>query len=480
MSSTAGIGRRAARLIGGSLDLLGLWWALLLVQPFVPRDAVLARADLAPWGMLTLGLAVLLRGRAVGDGPHPMLRVRRSGTDALLRRLGAALIPAALLCFYDAPATLSPERAGLGLALAALSAAGLALGRADGATAWNPGGHPAMSWAVLALLGPLGAGTAGLLRVMVSAPLGAGLLIGLGFGIGSLALGRPVHLSQRRAAGRRDHGPWRPRIFAILLAFTGPALALGLLLALGRAWVGDVGFELAFLASLFVTAWAAVVWPRPRPVARYCLLHELVPMGGRDEPAEEGARAFDAPPEGALRLDPLSVRRTRKIHSWLVPVQDARIGELDDPVRPLWRRQPSPLPSHVLGEAAFLPDPRSREPQDEEITVQLRGNRETAALRGGDVQSRRLVVLRAFPPPGVSRRGVARTWRWERRIPAASLQVVDAGTRALSLRDGDVLVLSTEGVARAFEVELGERVTAGQEPSPPRPPQLEDYCGVGL
>ncbi len=460
----------------GALPLLALWWALVVAQALVPRGSPLGREDLGPWCALTLGLAALLRGRSIGDGPHPMLRVRRARGEGLLRRVGAALSPAALLLWRDAGAGGALETLGLAAGLTALAALLLLLGRADGATAWDPQEGGGLGPLALMLGAPaLAFGLGALLPASAQLPL----LCGLGFGVVSLCLGRPQHSAQRRAAGRRDGRPWRRAAFPWLLALAGPSGVLALLLRLSEPLFGAPGFSLAMLASLCLCAWAAVIWPPPRVVARHCLLHEVVPAGGHDAPSEQGARAFDAPPEGALRLDPLSVRRTRQIHPWLVPVLDPRIGELDDPVRPLWDRDPQPLSSHVLGDAAFLPDPRTRAPQEERITVTVRGNRETTALRGGEVQTRRVVVLRAFPPPGGSRAGTPRTWRWERRVPAASLQVMDARTATLELMHGDILVLSSEGVARAFELEIGEAVRAGEEPQPPRPPQLEDYCEVG-
>lgn len=57
--------------------------------------------------------------------------------------------------------------------------------------------------------------------------------------------------------------------------------------------------------------------------------------------------------------------------------------------------------------------------------------------------------------------------------------MVDASTTELRLRDGDILILSTEGVARAFELEIGAQVLDRAEFGHQRPPQLEDYVGAG-
>ena len=42
------------------------------------------------------------------------------------------------------------------------------------------------------------------------------------------------------------------------------------------------------------------------------------------------------------------------------------------------------------------------------------------------------------------------TYRWQEALPEDALQVVDASTPTLRLRDGDLLVVSVEGVARAW------------------------------
>ena len=63
-------------------------------------------------------------------------------------------------------------------------------------------------------------------------------------------------------------------------------------------------------------------------------------------------------------------------------------------------------------------------------------------------------------------------------MPDATVQIVDANTETLTLTDGCVIVLSTEGVARAFELEIGAPVYELNEAIGFRPPQLEDYVKV--
>jgi hypothetical protein len=208
------------------------------------------------------------------------------------------------------------------------------------------------------------------------------------------------------------------------------------------------------------------------------VLHEIVPAAGRDPAADGVATAFDRPPSGALRLDPLGVKRIRVLHHWVVGVKDPRIEELDDPIRPLWPRLPPPLAHHVLGEAAFEPDPVTRLPQWRTITVRLEDQRDLVRLDQGNVQTRRLVVLRPFPSRGRGGAGAVPTYRWDPRLPAGTLQVVDATTDRLTLCDGDIVVLSTEGVARAYELEIGAPIEDWSALGGQRTPQLEDYVGV--
>jgi hypothetical protein len=58
------------------------------------------------------------------------------------------------------------------------------------------------------------------------------------------------------------------------------------------------------------------------------------------------------------------------------------------------------------------------------------------------------------------------------------VQTVDANTQRLLLTNGCVIVLSTEGVARAYELEIGAPVYQLNEAINFRPPQLEDYVKV--
>jgi hypothetical protein len=107
--------------------------------------------------------------------------------------------------------------------------------------------------------------------------------------------------------------------------------------------------------------------------------------------------------------------------------------------------------------------------------VHLGAGRDVTVIADKDVQTRRMVVLRPFPRGPDAQGETLRTYRWEEALPAGSVQVVDAATRTLSLRDGDLVVVSSEGVARAYRVEIGAPVGVDDAPVPMRLPQLEDY-----
>ncbi len=504
--STAARARRGA-------DLAGLWLATLLLQPILHTEHVLASNDLLPWAILTVSIAALLRGRRLGPGPHPQLRPRQVGLDRKLRRLLAAVVPVALLCWYrfgqslgrgelvDIASALSSRELPTTLGLAWLGAGtvgsilvgGLALlGREDGRTAWRPvvAGQRRLFWGICAALG-LASVVAGVVHGLAlgdpDVPERSNLrwvpeaaMLGLAFLGAGLSLGRPQAVAQRRAAGRRDGSAGSVLDSALLYALLGPSIMLWLTLQLVELVSRHtIGYESAYVVSLHVCAWAAVIWRQPVPTAVDVLLHEVAPTGGKEVAPTESAAGFDAPPEGALRIDPLRTRPTRSIHPWRVPVLRARISDLDDPVRPLWRSRRPPPAHHLLGEAAFELDPETGHPQWEEITVRLGAGRDVTVIRDQDVQTRRMVVLRAFPSGSPTESGgVGRTYQWEADLPPDAVQVVDAATRTLRLRDGDLIVVSSEGVARAFRVELGAPVGDDNGPMSPRLPQLEDYSAT--
>lgn len=470
-----------------NLDLVAAWIATVALHTVVPDDNILARLDLAPWFTLCMTLVAVLRAQPLGDPHHPSLSVRRASWSAMFGRLGFALAPLATLAVYDAAAgRVDPWGTHLlpviAVAICMVVAVLLTIGGAAGLTSWNPPG--ASTGVVWTLRGLLFLGIVVVIGYFNNSPVedgpgpGAAILLGAQF----LALGllpdRIQSYRQRRAAGRRDGKPHNPPAFRFLLAAFGPSLGLGLLILLHEALGMSVSFTQSTVVSLHVFAWAAVIWPPRVPVAVSCILHEVVPAGGGD-PAVGGAKAsFDLPAKGALRLDPLSIRRVSILHHWVVAVQDPRIEDFDDPVRLLWSRPSLPLPYHVLGEATFEPDTTTQLPQWHTITVRLDEQRDVGRLSEGNVQTRRLAVLRPFPSRRSGGLRPVRTYRWDKRVAPGALQVVDATTETIELRNGDLLVLSTEGVARAFELEIAAPIYAHDELAHRRGPHLEDYVGV--
>lgn len=483
--------------------LLGENWEIVLggiilscAQTIVPGDHPLADPTLMPWLMLCLSFTALLRARPLGDGPHPMLNERRSFFLGLFQRLAVTAIPGVVLALFLAARSFRTSLVGMDAGFgavglpAAIGVVGiivvtslLLMTQNHGRTAWDPPGintvflTVAYVGVVLGGVVVLGAASAMIGPDSLLAWLPQALTLGVAFLTVGLALGRVQNLRQRFAARRRDGGPYRPGFFRIALALLGPSLGLWVLLQLYVLLTGSVGFEQAWVLVFHVLSWSVVLWPARRPVAVHCLLHEVVPVGGADEPEPGTAASFEEAPEGALRINPIDLRRTRTIQAWTVPVRASRIEELDDPIRPLWSR-PAPLtPSHVLGEAAFEPDPATLAVQTERITLHLRGGADIASLSGG-AQVRRVVVLQPFPEPGESRRPRPRTYRWEPKVPAVCVQIVDAATQSIHMINGSILVLSTEGIARAYELEIGAPVYDWEEAMLQRPPQLEDYVAT--
>lgn len=494
------------RVISDNADLMALGWLLACAQTIVPLGHYFARADGAGWMTLAVSASAVLRGRSTGDGPHPMLVRRRASLDANLRRLSIILAPWNLLFLYDAarmiPSLLEAATAGklLRSELVPQTASYLAsafvltivqvflarVGRDDGATAWHPPGAKVLPWlfgAFACIVGSILAGLIGsdFIRSLspMTAAIGPATLLGGQFLYASLVTGRTQDIHQRRAAGRRDDQPYQIPIFQPALILIGPSLGLWLLQGLLQLFDRQMSFSDAYVVAIHAVTWAGLIWPRRPPVAVQCLLHELAPTGGHDAVATEAAEGFERPPEGALRLNPLTLKSTRAIHPWIVPVRSSRIDKLDNPARPLWNRPNSPIPTHVMGEVAFEVDPVTGMDQVERITIRLRGQQETAALNAGNAQSRRVVVLRAYPKAGESRRHRLATYRWEKGVPAVCVQAVTSDTESLTLEDGSVLIISIEGYARAYEVEIGAPLYASPELETFRMPQIEDYAAAG-
>lgn len=463
-------------------DLVALWAALLIGQALVPLDSPLGRDDLAPWFALCLGLAALLRARGLGLGAHPMLRPRQHRLGAYARRAALALTPVVLMGWMELARAGAPE-VGLAAALGTLVVLGLrAIGATHGQTAWRPDARrlwvPTLLIAITAVVFALGLGVVQRLSPAL-APAARAISIGLAFAATGLLDADPIHLRQRRAAGRLDGEVVRPELLPSALAFAGPALSWGVVDLLAIP-LGGVDFSQAYVAALHVVVWAGALWPRPEPVAIACLLHEVVPAGGADPGPAAGARPFEFPPEGALRVSPIRVRRTRLIHPWIVPVRGARIARFDDPVRPLWAARPPAMVAYALGEARFEPDPQTHAPQRQVITIAPRPSGAPGmpfVLDRGASTSWRLVVLRARSRP--RRRAVQGLYRWDDRLGQDAVQVIDPTTRRVELQDGDLIVVSADGVAYGYELELGAPIYERSAGETLRSPQIEDHVKAG-
>jgi len=492
-------------------DLAFLWVVSIVIQPHVSPETLVASDDLVPWAAGAVAVAAYIRGGRLGGGGHPQLRPRVTGLDRNIRRLTAALGPVALLCWYRSGQSLgrgdltdivaglqgrSQEAlAGLGwsgvgtLSLLLVAAMGV-LSRDYQRTAWRPkasktlrvlGFGGASFWLLAVLTGTLhGAMESGglLLHWTIFRWVPESVLFGVCYLAAGLVFERPTAWGQRWAAGRIDGRAVRLFGREYILALFGPMVTMWLTMQMVETVTKQmVGFESAFVVSLLALAWAGVVWKRPPPRAVDVLLHEVVPSGGREEIPDGVALDFNRPPEGALRIRPLRVRGTRSTHVWRVPVTQPRIDELDDPIRPLWRDKRDPPSHHLIGEAAFEPDSNGG-PQWNELTLRLGIGRDVTVLHDHDVQTRRMVIIRPFPPAADRQRsmqGTMRTYRWDEPFRPGSLQVVDGATRTLSLRDGDLIVVSSEGLARAYLVEFGRPVDTRRGRVELRLPQLQDY-----
>jgi hypothetical protein len=481
---------RISRGVSKNFDLILLWVLLIAIQPQISIEHILARPDLVPWLMFCLGCTVFLRGKRYGDGPHTSLTKRLSNYGAMYLKLGMIGTLIALVFWFDlgkgweivrSGSIESIKLIGLPVASSVVSLVLIYLGRGHEQTSWNPKGIPS---SLLWLFGSgsivaLAFGIGRLEKLQPEIPTEA-LLLGLGFLSVGLVVGRVQHLRQRFAAGTKDGRSYRPALFNYIFSTFGAALGLWALYFIQeQIGLGEkVSFEQAFVPAAFVVAWAGVVWSKPVPIAVTCLLHEIMPSGGGDKIVSTTASPFDQTPEGALRINPLQIKRILATHPWLVPVKASRVPELDDPIRPLWPRREPPISYHVLGNASFEPCKYTNQEQWDEITIRLKGSDDIGSLSGAASMNRSIVVMKPFLRPGTPRKKRITTYRWENPVLQASIQNVDATTETLSLENGSVIVMATEGVARAFELEIGSPVYRLTEASGFRPPQIEDYVKV--
>lgn len=477
------LGLRLRRRLREGKDLVALLAAMVLAQALVPTGHPLGSDDLVLWATAALCGAAALRARALGQGAHPMLRKREDRAGLVSRRLALTLAPATITSVTLAAADPDAQEITLAASLTLLTGALRARGQVHGETAWRPASTPrGWIWAIgAALFVVIAVGIGVMMRLGPPWDLPArGLLLGLGFLGPSLLDGDPEHLWQRRAASRGSLVPVTV-LLTIGLVFWGPALSWWLLTAL-FGLVGGLDFTQAYAVVIHVVAWAAALWPRPEPVAMACILHEVIPAGGKDIASSDSASPFERPPEGTLRVNPLRTRRTRLMHPWVVPVRASRIARLDDPVQPLWRKSTAFVPGHALGDARFEPDPVTRSPQWEVLSLYPRWDAEAGAARGlgaDSAQSWSIVVMRAFTPPDAEWIPRRKTWRWDEALEDGKVQIIDPSTSRVELRDGDLILISAEGVAHGYELEIGSPLYDIHHVDGQRPPQIEDYVSAG-
>ncbi len=479
-------------------DLLMVFVVFIGLAPLVPVTHLLARADLAPWMMLALAASAFLRARPIGDGPHPQLTVQLSKTGATFHTVAYTAVPIVALAWHDAGFNIAqmmvpdsgvqfdPAFVGAGTAGIIGVPICLIFGRNHEATAWDPPGRSTlMTWIFWAIPLVLFCSMAGYLVGQNILPqmrlVGPALLCGTAFLATGTAGLKAQYMRQRKASGNRDGSRYSPNRFQAGLAFIGPSI--GMLLLQVFFWtqgqsedgiVSPLDFDQAFVGVAHMLAWASIIWAPRVPIAKACALWEVVPTGGKDKAPESKALGFEEAPEGALRFNPLRSKRIFVLHPWLIPVKAARIGDLDDPVAPLWGRRP-PLPGqHLLGDCVFEPDPYTLQVQGDTITVRLRGQDSFGGLDGG-AETRRLVILRPYVSGSFFHKSQIKTYRWDEKVPEGTVQVIDATQDTVELKDGDVLVSSSEGVARAYEIEIGADIFDRAEAAAFRPPQLEDY-----
>ena len=226
--------------------------------------------------------------------------------------------------------------AGTGFGVLCVAGFFLMLARKHQVTAWNPAGlSSAIMWTVGPALMLILSAAAGWYDVQewsstIHDGVGISVLIGVGFVSISLMLGKfETYVNVVRLVDETDDPIFG--LFRLLLAFFGPIIGLYLLQQLYLLMFGRLfDFNQSFVIALHVVGWTAVIWQRPVPIAVYCMLHEVIPYGGIDGKGDT-ALSFEEAPEGSLRINPLKLRRTRAMHLWKVPVQAARIEDLDDP-----------------------------------------------------------------------------------------------------------------------------------------------------
>lgn len=473
-------------------ELFLLWMGLVLAQALVPRTHYLADLSLLPWVTLTTSLCLLLRYYPLMPTPHPALSMRKATALALARRLSAVLVPWVLLLWVelavdlrqDGKLTLELGAATLGATL--LLGLGMFYSQQQGLTAWTPtqGGYKRL----MSLL-CLGAGLPLFLLEPRANPMrDSGLtlggiwllpcLVGASFLLASSQL-TPARDMAQFVAGQAHHGRpavriWLQVLAPLLATWFLPVLGLGALNAFYLERYGDLGFSGAMLHALVICLFTGALYPRAVPVAMACIFHEVRPKGEEEEPEEGKVSDFTASPEGSLVFNPLHVERTRRIHPVLIPVESPQLALFEARVPYLWPLEGVAPQNQLLGHASF--EVQGAYPQWQEITVR-KASRDLIAWKsqlGFNLQ--RILILRSFSESWLPIQEVTfdhEETRWEGQVQS----MADPGD-TLSLRTGDMVVLSVGGSIRAYELEIGAPVYPGDPVAHERLPVLEDFVRV--
>lgn len=472
-------------------DELLCWIFLLMLAPLIPRASLLGDPELLAYLVLTLMLGLGLRQRGLLPMPHRALPLVSSRWGALGAWVSALLVPLALLLLGEAvrSSALGIGQAGqlwvvtLGLWGLVLGCAVLA-GRAE-LTAWAPEGlMPTLLLCGFLLLavGPI----IGLELVAATVPtlelswLRSGFLVGGAFLLAGTLPYPPRNLGQalRSLEQLAPVTTWLGRLRQLarvaglpILAWAVPVLGVSLVRLLAVMVFPELGFGAAPLTSLLVLLLIGAFFTRPTPVAISCLFREVLSKHG-DEP-DDAIRASDFAdhPEGALTFNPLEVKRTGRMHPALFPVDTDRLTQLDQAQARLWPEAEKPNQNQIFGLAAF--EPEGGVPQWKTLTIH-KASRELLSWKSeSQARLQRMLILRPFSSGWFKLKTSVFDHEGD-RFPGQMQSMADPSP-VMTLKTGDVVVLSIGGLIRAYEFEICGPLYPGDPLATERMPILEDY-----
>lgn len=477
------------------LQLLGLWYALVLLQSFVPRDWYLADVRLLPWLAVTLSACLLLRHNSLLPAPHPALVSRRSPLAAVIQRLTIALTPWVLLAFVEF--LLDRQRVDVAHpALATVTMAGFliliigaSVGHRHRLTAWNPR-QRGYGWLVI------GSTFLALFPLLIAAwwpdrqPVGSSGYAMSEFLTLPLYVGATFLLAGILATPPRDVGQFlsaqlsRPNrsiaqtlgllIMPPLAAWLLATLGLGVFHTLYLLRYDALGFNGVLIHMLFVCMCTAALFPRPVPIAMACLFHEVRPAGAEKPQEEARVRDFTESPEGALVFNPLNVERTGRIHFCRIPVESNSLTLFESNAPWLWPLEGMAAQAHLFGFVSF--ESSGTKPQWQEVTIRKAARDVVSWKSEMGYNLQRMLILRPYTSSWFRRRGTV----FDHEGKAFEGQIQSMGDLAdtMSIQHGDLILLSIGGVIRAYEFEIGAPLYEQDLVAHERLPILEDYVSV--